>query len=98
MKKSRLLTIIREELAKELSEYGMESIYYNHPGGAEQTKQAPEARLQRYDSLEKWRITAMQLGATVQDRGDDYIAVMPNQDKLGTFSKLNNFGTLNLYV
>ncbi len=28
--------------------------------------------------------------------GDDWIAILPNQDKLGTFSKMNQFGTLIL--
>jgi hypothetical protein len=38
----------------------------------------------------------MQLGATIQDRGDDWLAILPNQDKLGTFSKRNFIGTLTL--
>ena len=98
MKKSELIQIIREEIRKGLKEYGMESIYFNHPGGFEQAKRIPELRLQRFTNPEKWKIVAMQLGATIQDRGDDWIAVMPNQDKLGTFSKMNHFGTLELVV
>jgi hypothetical protein len=39
----------------------------------------------------------MQLGAVIQDRGEDFLAIMPNQDKLGTFSKSLQIGTLNLY-
>jgi hypothetical protein len=53
--------------------------------------------MQRFSNLERWKIIAMQMGATIQDRGDDWIAVMPNQDKIGTYSKLNSFGTLELY-
>ena len=96
MKKSRFLEIVKEEIQKQLSEYGSESMYYGSPGGFEQMGRAREMHVQRFESFELWKITAMQLGAIVQDRGDDYIAVMPNQDKLGTFGKMNPFGTLSL--
>jgi hypothetical protein len=96
MKRSELKQIIREEIRKALKEaYGMESIYYSAPAGGEQVP-AEDVHIQHYDNLEKWKITAMQLGAVIQDRGDDWIAVMPNQDKLGTFSKMNYFGTLTI--
>lgn len=97
MKKSRFLEIVREEIKKSLREYGSESMYYSSPGGFEQVKHVPELRMQRFSNLERWKIIAMQMGATIQDRGDDWIAVMPNQDKIGTYSKLNSFGTLELY-
>ena len=96
MKKSRFLEIVREEIQKQLSEYGSESMYYGSPGGFEQMGRAREMHVQRFESFELWKITAMQLGAIVQDRGDDYIAVMPNQDKIGTFGKMNQFVTLSL--
>ena len=38
----------------------------------------------------------LQLGAIIQDRGEDWIAIMPNQDKIGTFSKINQTGTLSV--
>jgi hypothetical protein len=97
MKKSQLVQIIREEIRNYLNEYGSELMYYNAPGGFEQAKQIPELRLQRFSDPERWRIIAMQLGATIQDRGDDWIAILPNKEKIGTFSKMNQFGTLELY-
>ena len=96
MKKSELHKIIREEIRKALKEaYGMESMYYSAPAGTEQVP-AKDVHVQRYDNLERWKITALQMGAVIQDRGDDWIAVMPNQDKLGTFSKMTYFGTLTI--
>jgi hypothetical protein len=97
MKKSKFVQIVREEVQKQIKEYGSESMYYNSPGGFEAMQSHPEIRIQRFDNPEKWKVIAMQLGATVQDRGDDWLAVMPNQDKIGTFSKLNQTGTLTLY-
>ena len=97
MKKSRLIKIVQEEIQKQLVEYGSEMLYYSAPGGTEQLQNRGSApRIQRFEDPEKWRIVAMQLGATIQDRGDDWIAVLPNQDKLGTFSKMNQIGTLTL--
>ena len=97
MKKSRLIQIIREELQKELQEaYGMESLYYSAPAGFEQLQNRTQVRIQRFDDAERWKVIAMQLGAVIQDRGDDWIAVLPNQDKLGTFSKVTQIGTLTL--
>ena len=97
MKKSDLVKIIKEEIQKELREYGSESLYYSAPGGSEQIGSRQQLRIQRYDNLEKWKVVAMQIGSIIQDRGEDYLAVMPNQDKLGTFSKSLQIGTLNLY-
>jgi hypothetical protein len=97
MKKSVLINIIKEEIQKQLHEYGSESLYYSSPGGSEQINSSQELRIQHYDNLEKWKVTAMQLGAVIQDRGEDFLAIMPNQDKLGTFSKSLQIGTLNLY-
>lgn len=91
------MRIIREEVINAVNEYGMESIYYNSPGGFEQVGNKEKLRIQHFDDLERWKIVAMQLGATIQDRGDDFLAVMPNQDKLGTYVKMLNTGTLNLY-
>jgi len=97
MKKSQLIQIIREEIRKELQEaYGMESLYYSAPSGYEQLPKGPDVRVQHFTNYEKWEIIAKQIGAVIQDRGDDWIAVMPNQDKLGTFSKLNRMGTLSI--
>lgn len=97
MKKSRLIQIIREEVRKKLQEaYGMESMYYSAPSGFEQMQNRTQVNIQRFEDPEKWKIVAMQLGAVIQDRGDDWIAVMPNQDKIGTFSKVTQLGTLNL--
>jgi hypothetical protein len=98
MKKSDLVRIIKEEIQKELREYGSESLYYSAPGGVEQTRSPQQLHIQRYDSLEKWKVVAMQIGAIIQDRGEDFLALMPNQDKLGTFSKALQMGTLNLYA
>jgi hypothetical protein len=98
MKKSELKQIIREEVRKLIKEYGSESIYYSNPGGTEQIKRAPIPRLQQYTNKEKWKVTAMQLGAVVIDRGDDWIAIMPNQDVLGTFGKMTNIGELHLFT
>jgi hypothetical protein len=96
MKRSELLKIVREEIQSVVKEYGMESLYFT-PGGFEQMGQRPEpARIQRFSTYETWEVAAKQHGAIVQDRGEDWIAVMPNQDKLGTFSKINRIGTLSL--
>jgi len=96
MKRSELLKIVREEIQSVVKEYGMESMYFA-PGGFEQIGQKAEpARIQRFSSYETWEVAAKQHGAIVQDRGEDWIAVMPNQDKLGTFSKINQIGTLSL--
>jgi hypothetical protein len=79
-----------------VSESNSESMYYN--GGFEQLQPKQEPRTQRYSDFEKWKILAMQIGAVVKDRGDDYIAEMPDKTKLGTFSKINQMGTLHLYA
>lgn len=98
MKKSELKQIIREEVRKLIKEYGAELIQYANPSSYEQIKQVPTPRTQRYDNHEKWKVTAMQLGAVITDRGDDYIAVMPNQDVLGTFDKMTKIGELHLFT
>lgn len=96
MKKSEFLNIIREEIKRELREaYGMEQMYFA-PSGFEQMNNAPGKVLQRYDNVEKWKVIAMQLGAVIRDRGDDWIAEMPDQTKIGVFSKINQYGTLTL--
>jgi hypothetical protein len=96
MKKSELIQIIKEEIRKVIKEYGAESPYYSAPGSFEQMQRAHEPRVQRFSDYEKWKVIALQLGAVIQDRGEDWIAVKPNQDKLGTFSKTNQTGTLIL--
>lgn len=96
MKRSKFLNLVREEIRTQLEAYGMEQIYFA-PSGFEQMTQAPAERLiKRFDNPEQWRIYAMQLGATIQDRGDDWLAIMPNQDKIGTFSKMNQYGTITV--
>lgn len=96
MKKSELVKIIREEIKFVIKEFGSESLYFT-PGGFEQIGRKPEpARVQRFSSYESWEVNAKQLGAIIQDRGEDWIAIMPNQDKIGTFSKINNIGTLSV--
>jgi len=86
---------IREEIRKVIKEYGSSSIYFT-PSGFEQMSQNKEAQLQRFEDLEKWKIRAMQLGAVIKDRGDDVIAIMPNQDKIGSFDKMTSSGQLYL--
>lgn len=95
MKRSRFIEIVREEIRAQLEAYGSEQIYFT-PSGFEQMQRAPERLVKRFENPEKWKIYAMQLGATIQDRGDDWIAVMPNQDKIGTFSKMNQYGTITV--
>jgi len=96
MKRSELVKIIREEVRSVIKEFGSESLYFT-PGGFEQIGRKPEpARVQRFNSYESWEVNAKQLGAIIQDRGEDWIAIMPNQDKIGTFSKINNIGTLSV--
>jgi len=96
MKKSALIKMIQEEIRSVIKEYGAETMYFT-PGGIEQIGSKPEeARLQRFNKYEDWEVNAKQLGAIIQDRGEDWIAIMPNQDKLGTFSKINQYGTLSL--
>ena len=95
---SEFKKLIREEVKQALKEYGSESMYYSNPGGSEQIRQVSVPRTQKFTDIERWKIVAMQLGATIQDRGDDLIAVMPNQDVLGTFVKPNKVGELYLYT
>ena len=96
MKRSRLLQIIKEEVSIYMTEYGSENMYYNSPGGFESMTKTPYSDVIRFDDKEKWQITAQQMGAVVMDRGDDWAAIMPNQDLLGTFSKMNGNGTLSI--
>ena len=96
MKKRELLKIVKEEIQRVIHEYGMESIYFT-PGGFEQVGHPREKRLQRYSNPEKWRVTAMQMGAVIKDRGDDWIAQLPNGKILGTFGKMTQYGTLTFF-
>lgn len=96
MKKRELLKIVKEEIQRVIHEYGMEQIYFT-PGGFEQVGQAKEKRLQRYSNPEKWRVVAMQLGAVIKDRGDDWIAELPDGKILGTFGKMTQYGTLTFF-
>jgi len=96
MKKSTLLKIVSEEVRRAIQEYGMEQIYFS-PAGYEQMNTPREKRIQRYSEPEKWRITAMQMGAIVRDRGDDWIAELPDGKTLGTFGKMTQYGTLTFF-
>lgn len=87
---------IREEIEMHLQEYGAELPYYAAPGGFEQIKQSRPLRKQRFESFEKWKVIAMQLGARIVNRGDDFKAEMPNGETLGTFSKMVGIGTLSI--
>ena len=93
MKKSQLIRIIREEVSAVLKEYGQELIYFS-PMGVEQIRKPHEVQLKRFEDFESWKINALQKGATVTDRGDDWIAVLPTQDLLGRFDKATQMGTL----
>lgn len=95
MTRAEFRKLIREEIQKVIKEYGSSSIYFT-PSGFEQMSQNKETQLQRFEDLEKWKIRAMQLGAVIKDRGDDVIAVMPNQDKIGSFDKMISSGQLYL--
>ena len=95
MTRAEFRKLIREEIQKVIKEYGSSSIYFT-PSGFEQMSQNKETQLQRFENLEKWKIRAMQLGAVIKDRGDDVIAVMPNQDKIGSFDKMTSSGQLYL--
>jgi hypothetical protein len=95
MKLSEFRKLIREEIRKAIKEDGSESLYYQDAVGR---KPSGQLRMQHIDDVEKWKITAMQIGAIVKDRGDDWIAVMPNQDVLGTYSKVLQSGELAIYA
>jgi hypothetical protein len=95
MKLSEFRKLIREEIRKAIKEDGSESLYYQDAVGRNPSGQL---RMQHIDDVEKWKITAMQIGAIVKDRGDDWIAVMPNQDVLGTYSKVLQTGELAIYA
>lgn len=89
-----LRLFIRKEITKQIREaYGVETIQFATPGGFEQMHKR-DVRNQRFVDIEKWKITAKQLGATVKDRDDDLIAILPNEKILGTYNKLSNFGSL----
>lgn len=93
MKKSQLIQLVREEVSAVIKEYGQELIYFS-PQGVEQTQQHADIHVRKYEEFETWKVNALQKGATVTDRGDDWIAVMPNQDLLGKFDKATQLGTL----
>ncbi len=93
MKKSQLIQIIREEVSAIIKEYGQELIYFS-PMGVEQTQANADIINRKFEEFEAWKVNALQKGATVTDRGDDWIAVMPNQDLLGKFDKATQMGNL----
>jgi hypothetical protein len=86
--------LIRQEVRAALKEYGMETLYFGNPGGVEQMPK-PERTRARFTDLEKWKITAQQMGATLRDRGDDWIATLPDTTVIGTFTKMISLGTLS---
>lgn len=97
MKISILRKYIREEVKKHLQqEYGSELLYYSAPGGFEQIKQSRPLRKQPFENFERWKVIALQLGARVINRGDDWKAEMPSGEVLGTFSKIVGYGTLSI--
>ena len=93
MKKSQLIQIIREEVTSVIKEYGQELIYFS-PMGVEQTQANADIIDRKFEEFEDWKVNALQKGAVVTDRGDDWIAVMPNQDLLGKFDKATQMGNL----
>ena len=93
MKKSQLIQIIREEVSAVIKEYGQELIYFS-PMGVEQTQANADIIDRKFEDFEDWKVNALQKGAVVTDRGDDWIAVMPNQDLLGKFDKATQMGNL----
>jgi len=96
MKKSEFLKIVREEIHNELREfYGSGQLMFS-PAGFEQMNQKRPIRTQRYDKQEEWEIVAKQLGAVVTDRGNDWVAVLPDDTVIGTFMKTMQYGTLKL--
>jgi hypothetical protein len=89
--------VIQTEIRKALKEYGAETMYFGAPGGVEQIgigKTAPAPH--RFYDLDKWKTTAMQMGCTLRDRGDDWIAILPDTTTLGTYDKMSNIGTLTM--
>lgn len=93
MKRSQLIQIIREEVSAVIKEYGQELIYFS-PMGVEQTQANADIINRKFEDFEAWKVNALQKGAVVTDRGDDWIAVMPNQDLLGKFDKATQMGNL----
>lgn len=85
--------LIRKEVRSALKEYGMETMYFANPGGFEQMPK-PSAGPVKFDNLDKWKVYAQQRGATLTDRGDDWIAVLPDTTVLGTFNKMSSLGSL----
>lgn len=93
---NRIRAIIREEIVKILKEFGTGVAPYYAPQGTEQIHKQRAVRNQYFDDFEKWQVVALQAGASVQDRGNDWIAQFPNKKVMGTFSKLNYSGFLLL--
>jgi hypothetical protein len=62
--------------------------------GVEQTQANADIIDRKFEDFEDWKVNALQKGAVVTDRGDDWIAVMPNQDLLGKFDKATQMGNL----
>ena len=92
-----LKKILRTEINKAIMEYGAETMYFSAPGGTEQIgigKTAPAPH--RFYNIDKWKGSALQLGAVITDRGDDWIAITTDNTKLGTFNKMSNIGTLEM--
>ena len=95
MKKSDLQKIIREEVRSVIKEYGMETMYFGNPGGFEQMPKGEVHPVKFYD-VNKWKLTAQQMGAVIRDRGDDWIATLPDTTIIGTFTKMISFGSLSM--
>jgi hypothetical protein len=86
---------VRKEIKAVLKEYGMETMYFGNPGGFEQMPKA-EVRPVKFYDVDKWKLTAQQMGAVIRDRGDDWIATLPDTTILGTFAKMISFGSLSM--
>lgn len=91
---STVTELIRKEVRSALKEYGMETMYFANPGGFEQMPK-PERTVARFTDVEKWKIAAQQMGAVIRDRGDDWIATLPDTTVLGTFNKMISLGSLS---
>jgi hypothetical protein len=92
-----LKEVVRKEIQKALKEYGVETMYFANPGGTEQIqigKTTPAAH--RFYNVDKWKDAALSLGSVITDRGDDWLAMRPDNTKLGTFDKMTNIGTLEM--
>jgi hypothetical protein len=95
MKASRFKDIVREEIKIALQEF--DSLYFT-PAGTYAITPPSEMHSFRFEDRETWETTAKQMGLTIKDRLDDKVALDMNDDVIGHWNKMLQYGTLNMIL